>query len=458
MIEALAPYESYRASTLPWMTRCPTHWQDRRVDRLFTLRDETPQPGDQRVTGYLSGRVTLRSNVAGQKIKGVIKDGGWKRIYPGDFAISGMNAHLGGMGVSDSLGKCSPIYLVLIPREGVNAHFVAHALRHVAHIGALKSYVNTIRFNSADFKRDALKLFVLPMPDAAEQAAIVRFLDHANRRIDRYIRVKREQIALLHEQKLVMIQQRVLVGVDATRSTRPSRISWVGDIPSHWDVVPTRYLFRPVARRDFIGNEPKMSMSRHHGLVRSDILHSNRAAQAATAVAFSVCNPGDLIVNKYQAYAGLFGAATERGLITANYSVFAPTGRAFTPYFALLYACAAYRAIFRVASRGVGDGMMPLYTSAFHRVPSVVPPLPEQREIVSRVMAETAGLGIAISKIEAQIERMREYRTRLVADVVTGQFDVRAAAGSLPNIEHGNNVSDIEEDGEESEVDQGVAA
>jgi type I restriction enzyme S subunit len=145
MIEDLKPYPDYQESGLPWLPQCPSHWREFRLDRLFNLRNESPLPGDNRVTGYLSGRVTLRSNMTGQKIKGVIKDGGWRRVYPGDFAISGMNAHLGGMGVSDSLGKCSPIYLVLIPRSGTNPYFVAHALRHVAHVGALKSFVNTIQ-------------------------------------------------------------------------------------------------------------------------------------------------------------------------------------------------------------------------------------------------------------------------------------------------------------------------
>jgi type I restriction enzyme, S subunit len=103
MIDKLKPYPEYKDSGLPWLGQVPAHWREFRLDRLFDLRNETPLPEDGRVTGYLSGRVTLRSNMQGQKIKGVIKDGGWRRIYPGDFAISGMNAHLGGMGVCDSL-------------------------------------------------------------------------------------------------------------------------------------------------------------------------------------------------------------------------------------------------------------------------------------------------------------------------------------------------------------------
>jgi type I restriction enzyme, S subunit len=278
-----------------------------------------------------------------------------------------------------------------------------------------------------------------------------------NRRIDQFIRAKKKLIALLQEQKLVIVQQRVLGSSRTQPVLRPSGISGVGDIPADWDVIPTRYLFRPVTRRDITGTEPKMSMSRHLGLVRSDVLHASRAAQAATAVAFSVCHPGDLVMNKYQAHAGLFGAATERGLITANYSVFAPTKRAFTPYFALLYTCSAYRTIFRIASRGVGDGMMPLYTSAFHRVPSVVPPLPEQQEIVTTVERETAGIAAAIAIIERQLQQIGEYRNRLVADVVTGQLDVRAAAAQLPDLVPEEAAPEATDD-DETDIDDGEAA
>ena len=295
-----------------------------------------------------------------------------------------------------------------------------------------------------------------PLPPPEEQGAIVRFLDHANRHIDRFIRAKKKVIALLQEQKLVIVQRRVLGGLRTQAVLRPSGISGVGHIPADWDVIPTRHLFRQVTRRDITGTEPKMSMSRHLGLVRSDVLHANRAAQAATAVAFSVCHPGDLVVNKYQAHAGLFGAATERGLITANYSVFAPTERAFTPYFALLYTSSAYRTIFRIASRGVGDGMMPLYTSAFHRVPSVVPPLGEQREIVTTVERETAGIAGAIAIIERQVQQIEEYRARLVADVVTGQFDVRTAAAGLPVVEPDG--APTESEGDETDIEDGEAA
>ena len=244
MIADLKPYPAMKDSGVPWLGEVPGHWGLQRLDRLFELRTEVPIDGDERVTGYLDGRVTLRSNVASQKIKGVVKEAGWQRVHPGDFAISGMNAHLGGMGVSDALGKCSPIYLVLKPKRHTNAVFVSHAVRRAAHSGALKALVNTIRFNSADFKRDDLKLILVPLPTGTEQAAIVRFLDYADQRVRRYIRAKQKLIKLLEEQKQAIIHRAVTRGFNPSVRLKPSGIPWLGDIPQHWEVERTKNIFR----------------------------------------------------------------------------------------------------------------------------------------------------------------------------------------------------------------------
>jgi type I restriction enzyme S subunit len=176
-----------------------------------------------------------------------------------------------------------------------------------------------------------------------------------------------------------------------------------------------------------------MSMSRHRGLIRSSEL-SNRAAQAATSIRFSVCVPGDLVLNKYQAHNGLFGAAIEKGLITSNYSVFEPLGGACAAYFALLFASPLYRGEFRMRCQGVGDGMMPLYSSAFLKTPVAIPPAEEQKAIAAHIEKATSKLSDTIARTEREIALMQEYRTRLTADVVTGKLDVRPAAAHLPDL------------------------
>jgi len=352
-------------------------------------------------------------------------------VDPGDFVLNNQQAWRGSVGVSRFAGIVSPAYLVLSLSEDFlsgYANFLFRDQSLVAQYLICSKGVGTIQRN---LYWPHLKRVEVVMPPPADQAAVVRFLNWANGRLERAIRSKRKVIALLNEQKQAIIHGAVTRGLDPNVSLKPSGIPWLGDIPANWVITRACRLFRQVARYDIAGNEPKMSMSRRYGLVRSEHL-SNRAAQAATNIKFSVCEPGDLVLNKYQAHNGLFSAAQERGLITSNYSVFKPIDTGFTEFYALLFSSALYRNEFRMLCQGVGDGMMPLYSSAFLKTPTLSPPAPEQQKIVSFIAEATTSLSQTVSRLEREIELLIEYRTRLVGDIVTGKFDVREAATNLP--------------------------
>ncbi len=89
----------------------------------------------------------------------------------------------------------------------------------------------------------------MPVPPLAEQAAIVRFLDHADRRIRRCIRAKQKLIALLNEQKQAMIHRAVTRGLDPNVRLKPSGVDWLGDVPEHWEVVRAEALCSWTRRR-----------------------------------------------------------------------------------------------------------------------------------------------------------------------------------------------------------------
>ena len=106
-----------------------------------------------------------------------------------------------------------------------------------------------------------------PFPPPDEQAAIVRFLDYANRKIDGFIRAKRKLIGLLNEQKQAIIHCAVTRGLHPDVPLKPSGIPWLGDIPTHWEAKRIKYLLREVDNRSTTGLEPLLSMRMHHGLV-----------------------------------------------------------------------------------------------------------------------------------------------------------------------------------------------
>lgn len=351
-----------------------------------------------------------------------------------------MNAHLGGIGVSDSLGKCSPIYLVLVPKSGTNAQYVAYALRHAAHVGAVKSYVNTIRFNSSDFKRDALKLFRLPMPEPGEQGAIVRFLDHANQRIERFIRTKRKLIALLNEQKQAIIHRAVTRGLDPGVPMKDSGLTWLGEMPAHWKL---QALKQTLGKMDYGTSESARSEGRIRVLTMGHVRDGRVCLPAAGALSSVpqglLLENGDLLFNRTNSLelvgkVGLFLGHASDEVTFASYLVRLRVLPEHSPqWLNLLLNSVRFWAYARSHSL-VSLHQANLNSSRYARMLLPVPPRSEQLDIVAHVRTTTEGIELAASRAEQQVSLIREYRTRLISDVVTGQLDVRQAAAQLPQL------------------------
>ncbi len=272
------------------------------------------------------------------------------------------------------------------------------------------------------------------VPPPEEQAAIVRFLDWANARLERTIRAKRRVIALLTEQKQAIIHRAVTRGLDPTVTLKPSSIPWLGDIPAHWKIWRIKYLVKEVDRRSTTGAEPLLSMRMHHGLVLfAD--HFTRPPQAATLKGFKIVAPGQIVVNRMQAGNGVIFSSSLNGLVSPDYAVLDPIGAVNVEFLGELFRSRKVRAKFRAESKGLGtgsSGFMRLYNDRLGAIHVALPPVDEQAAILAGLDDELSGVNTAISRLHREIDLLREYRTRLVADVVTGKLDVRAAAALLP--------------------------
>ncbi len=433
MIEGLKPYAEYKESKVPWIGRVPSNWRVERTKWIFRSKKELNV--GRRNTNVLS--LTLRGVVNNDpdSPEGMVpKDYATYQLFRKHDLVFKLidleNIRTSRVGLVHEDGIMSSAYVRLIPSKNLNIQFFYFQFYDLYTRAVFNALGAGVRSTLGATDLGELRI-AIPPPE--EQAAIVRFLDHANQKIDGFIRAKRKLIGLLNEQKQAIIHRAVTRGLHPDVPLKPSGIPWLGDIPQHWEVSRVCRVFRQVTRFIATGDEPKMSMSRHRGLIRSSEL-SNRAAQAATSIRFSVCVPGDLVLNKYQAHNGLFGAAIEKGLITSNYSVFEPLGDTCAAYFALLFASPLYRSEFRMRCQGVGDGMMPLYSSAFLKTPVATPSVHEQKAIVVHIEKATSKLSESIARTEREIALMQEYRTRLTADLVTGKLDVREAAAKLPEL------------------------
>ena len=435
MIADLKPYADYKKSGLPWLGDIPEHWSSERAKWLFTKMDRPVREDDEVVTCFRDGTVTLRKN---RRLRGFTEAtiySGYQGIRRGDLVIHGMDAFAGAIGVSDSDGKGTPVYNVCQPGPGVSANYYAHLVRQMSHSQWILALAKGIRERSTDFRFEMFGNQRVPLPPPDEQAAIVRFLDWANRRLDRAIRAKRKVIALLNEQKQAIIHRAVTRGLDPSVPLKPSGIPWLGEIPAHWEVRRIKYLLRECDERSSTGDEQLLSMRMHHGLVVF-AEHFSRAPQAATLVGFKVVRPGQFVVNRMQAGNGVIFASDLTGLVSPDYAVFQPIGDANVTFLGELFRSRTVRAKFRAESKGLGtgtSGFLRLYNDRLGAIHVALPPRSEQADIVKGLGEELFGLAAASSRLEREVDLLREYRTRLVADVVTGKLDVREAAAQLPD-------------------------
>lgn len=441
MIADLKPYSEYKDSGLPWLGQVPAHWNIRRVKFLLRevdLRSTTGKEQLLRVSQFTG--VTQRKSADGSdepdtRAASLI---GYKRVCSNDLVINIMLAWNGSMGVSRFEGIASPAYCVY--------HFNQEALPWYYHeLLRLPVYKGRIKVASTGVVESRLRLYseelgrieaILPPLD--EQAAIVRFLDHATHRLDKTIRAKRKTIALLNEQKQAVIHRDVTRGLNSDVKLKDSGIPWLGQIPAHWEVRRVKQISK-ILRGKFT-HRPRNDASLYDGPY--PFIQTGAVAKAKKFITTykQTLNQKGLSVSK------MFPAGTLVMTIAANIGDvailnfdacfpdsivgFVPAGKIDRDYLYLAFCCMKPELLREAPVNTQGN----LNVERIGAMGIPLPSLEEQAEIVRYVDSETSSLGSVISRFEREIELLREYRTRLIADVVTGKLDVREAAARLPEL------------------------
>ena len=336
-------------------------------------------------------------------------------------------------------------------REAQPGHIIQNALHRVRPYGSsrndyLEYLMSTIAqsgwfdaINSkatiAHFTTEKFGSLLIPHPPLHEQRAIVRYLDYVDRRIRRYVSAKRKLIALLEEEKQAIVNRAVTRGLDPNVRLKPSGVEWLGDLPRHWNLAPSRAVFTEINERDH-PDEQMLSVTIGRGVIRQRILLQDSSQKDSSRLdksAYKLVCPGDLAYNKMRAWQGAIGISTLRGIVSPAYIVQRPRNGANALYFHHLLRTPAFAAEAERWSYGIASDMWSLRPEHFKMIYVPLPPLPEQSDIVEYLYKATTNIDDAIALYRIQITLLQEYRTRLIADVVTGKLDVRDAAAQLPD-------------------------
>ena len=451
MIEGLKPYAEYKESGLPWLGRCPKHWNVRRTKILFHERVQKGFPNEPLLAATQTKGVVKKEDyetrtVTAQKDLHLLK-----LVEVGDYVIS-LRSFQGGIEVAHCRGIISPAYTVLKPQKQAVSRYYSHFFKAKPFIDSLSLFVTGIREGqNIDYER--LSRAEMPMPPEDEQAAIVRFLDHANRKIDGWVRAKRKLIGLLNEQKQAIIH-RAVTGKDEVRMVKdengnssfilqpstlpkkPSGIPWLGDIPKHWEVRRVKQATR-ILRGKF-SHRPRNDPSFYDGpypfiqtgsVAQADkFITSYKQTLNEKGLSVSKLFPSGTLVMTIAANIGDVAILTFEACFPDSIVGFVPKGPLDRDYLYFVFLCMKGELLREAPVNTQGN----LNVERIGTMWMPLPPLSEQEQITKHIERDTEPLNTAIARTEREIALMQEYRTRLTADLVTGKLDVREAAAHLP--------------------------
>lgn len=436
IIYDLKPYPVMKDSGILWLGKVPDHWRVERLKSLMAniIEQTTRQEANdiyialERVESWTGRLKKSGSNTP--------FDSQVKRFRSGDVLFGRLRPYLAKVTRPMNEGVCVGEFLVLRPHtSNANAAYLEKLLRSKPIIEAINSSTFGAKMPRADWQ--FIGGMAVTLPPLPEQSVIVRFLDHMDRRIRRYILAEQRLIKLLEEYKQVIIHHAVTRGLDPTVPLKPSGVEWLGEVPEHWIIVQLRRLasFVTSGSRGWagfysesgdiflqsgnLGRSMSLNLSfiQHvqppHGsegertrVQRNDVLVCITGALTGNVVHVNADLPVTAFVNQHVA------------LVRPNQLIVYPR------YLSFVMHSEIGRIQFKAGEYGGTKQGLGLNDVKRTLVP--LPPISEQKAICSELDVEIYKLTMAIRNNEHEISHLREYRTRLISDVVTGKLDVRS--------------------------------
>lgn len=431
MTAGLRPYPDYKDSGLPWLGQVPVHWDVRASKRMFTESGERTWPDDQQLSATQAYGVILQAEyerLVNRKVVRILNHlDKRKHVEKDDFVIS-MRSFQGGLERAWCRGAIRSSYVVLKPREGIYVQYFAHLFKSHPYIQALRTTSEFIR-DGQDLTFSNFCDVPLPVVPLDEQKAIADYLDANAVMIRRFILNRRRLLEVLNEQKQAIINRAVTRGLDPDVPHKPSGIEWLGDVPKHWEVRRLKTLGKVI-----MGQSPPSTECNADGNGRP-FLQGSAEFGPSNPRAIQCCPtapktaPSGAILFSVRAPVGAMNVADQDYGIGRGLCAIIPDIEILDRNFAMHAITVSKVELLMIATGSTYDAVSVGEVGAM-RLP--LPPKDEQQAIASHIFKETATLSRAIERTQREIDLIREYRTRLIADVVTGKVDVRHLVPDTP--------------------------
>lgn len=414
-------YSERMETKLFWQSSMPKHWHMIKLKYVLKKLQRSKMPNAELLICSNSGRVTKR----GDNKLGLVADDDkiYQGVGKGDLLIHGMDTWHGAIAISEYDGMCTPV--VHVCESNQNKSFIAYYLRNMAYEKVFKLISNGVRQNTSDFRCwDKLAAIPIILPPLTEQQAIVSYLDIKCSKLDTLVENKEKEISLLSEMKQRIIADAVTRGLNPNVKFKATNIPWLPEIPEHWKIKPVRSLLKETTEKTETGEEELLSLSQYTGISYKKETKNQGMFEAESTIGYKKVHPGQFVMNIMLAWNGSYAVSDLEGIISPAYCVFDFITECNKMYYHYLLRLGIYSGAFKTASRGIIDSRLRLYPNRFYPFPVICPPLSEQQAIVSYITERTAKIDSLIEKLNNEIECIKEYKQRLISDVVTGQIKV----------------------------------
>ena len=418
-------YPAYQKTELPWLKEVPVTWQLIRNKQFLTERKEfVGKDASKYPLLSLTKQGVILRDVSSGKGKFPKEFDSYKVVEPSNaiFCLFDMDETPRTIGISKYRGMITGAYDVF-ELSNINSRFFYYYYASLDDKKDLKPLYTGLR------KTIGVETFLhakMPVPSKEEQQQIVLYLDTKTAQIDCAIRGYERLVALLEERKTAVINEAVTKGVRRGIVTKESGVNWLHKIPQHWEMRYAKQLFalrRDKARED----DEQLTSSQKYGII-SQQEFMEREGRRVTVVLkgediLKHVEAGDFVISMRSFQGGLEYSHVS-GKISSAYVMLIPNhDLVYDRYFRWLFKSESYIRALQGTSDLIRDGQALRYAN-FAKVYLPCIPLNEQKEIADYIDMEVRRIDNAMIPIAKQMELLRERRTRLISDVVTGQVDV----------------------------------
>lgn len=439
VIENYPIYDSYQDSGVDWLGRIPKEWNLLKLKQTVSscingVWGNDPAESNNtivlRVADFdrnklvisddkLTYRYIQKKDILSRKLKKgdllLEKSGGGDKTLVGCVVLFDKEYQAV---TSNFVAKMSPL-------EEYDSKFLTYVFNTLYSLNInLFSIKQTTGIQNIDANSYLNETFCFPALEV--QRKIVNFLDNRTKKLDESIYLKQQQIEKLETYKQTIIQNAVTKGLDLKIQLKDSSVDWIGSVPEHWEVKRLKYVLTERNERTITGEEPLFMVSQKHGLVvRAD--YHEKATVAFSNIDNKIVCENDLVFNKLKAHLGVFykSEITFKGIVSPDYAVY--KRKAYIDdlkFLEILFRHPSYIKQFIVRATGIVEGLIRLYTSELFDLHIAIPPSNEQKEILEFSEKITTQVESAKNVLQHQIEKLREYKTVLINDAVTGKIKV----------------------------------